>query len=174
MIIISTTIRICPNMRILPLLLSRIRYVNPYKYLWHTRAVFGDLYSVEKIGGLRFRCPGYFINHLVISIPGPPSDFKKNISTQNGASPVRTVCSALDCVHRVYRVPSMTWSQSDSVGVYSLGSSLWPMLVSLWMGVSLCEYLILFVMCVCVYVYGRRPEVVKAVQARFKPRSEPW
>ena len=40
----------------------------------YTRAVLGDLYSVVKIGGLRFRCPGYFINHLVISIP--PTHFK--------------------------------------------------------------------------------------------------
>jgi len=40
----------------------------------YTRAVLGDLYSVAKIGGLRFRCPGYFINHLVISIP--PTHFK--------------------------------------------------------------------------------------------------
>ena len=50
----------------------------------YTRAVLGDLYSVAKIGGLRFRCHGYFINHLVISIP--PTHFKseKNISNQNG------------------------------------------------------------------------------------------
>ena len=46
----------------------------------HTRAVFGDLYSVEKIGGLRFRCPGYFINHLVIPIPGPPSPTQKKFA----------------------------------------------------------------------------------------------
>ena len=106
--------------------------------------------------------------------PRPISNQKKIFQTQNGSSPVRTVCSALDCVHRVYRVPSMTWSQSDSVGEYTLGSSLWPMLGSLWMGVSLCEYLILFVMCVCVHVLGRRPAMVKAHEARIPPRSEGW
>ena len=58
----------------------------------YTRAVFGDLYSVAVLGWLYFRCPGYFITHLVISIPPTHFKTKKNISTQNGVWPARLCC----------------------------------------------------------------------------------
>ena len=84
---------------------------EPKCYVWtHTStygncgAVLGDLYAVEKIGGARFRCPGYFINHLVISIPGPHRWLRKFFQTQNGASPLRLCQQPPYCVHRVYRV----------------------------------------------------------------------
>ncbi len=89
-------------------------YYEPKCYVWtHTStygncgAVLGDLYAVEKNGGARFRCPGYFINHLVISIPGPHRWLRKFFQTQNGASPLRlcqqppyclTVCIVRLCI----------------------------------------------------------------------------
>ena len=119
---ISTTIRICPSRCLLLWLLAKMLYWNAYKYLWHTRAVFGDLYSVEKTGGLRFRCPGYFINHLVISIP--PTHFKseKNISNPEWFSTCATVptatllcllclmCLPCDCVPRWLTLPTLSYS----------------------------------------------------------------
>ena len=145
---ISTTIRICPSRCLLLWLLAKMLYWNAYKYLWHTRAVFGDLYSVEKTGGLRFRCPGYFINHLVISIP--PTHFKseKNISNPEWF---------ISCSNRVLSpwlclpcLPCITLAHSTHsthcVHPYPLY-----------------DHISLLVMCVDVCVYGRRPRVVKAV-----------
>ena len=65
--------------------------------------------------------------------------------------------------------PSSSWSRLDSVGVYSLGSSLWPMLESLWIYVSLCEYLIQFI--------AAEVEMVKARdRRRYSDRNDgmPW
>ena len=124
---------------------------EPKCYVWtHTStygncgAVLGDLYTVEKIGGARFRCPGYFINHLVISIPGPHRWLRKFFQTQNGASPLRLCQQPPYCVYRVYRA---TMCHSTH---YVIPYPLY-------------DHISLLVMCVYVCVSGRRRRLVKAI-----------
>ena len=110
----------------------------------YTRAVLGDLYSVAKIGGLRFRCPGYFINHLVISIP--PTHFKTKkfifkpewcVTLCDCAYSHSTVCtvSAVLCCATVQALPTLLYTMPPY---------------------TLYDHISLLVMCVLVYVPGRR------------------
>ena len=152
-------------------------YIETHTSTYGTHGRFLETYTVwKKLAVLDFVALGILSTTWWFLHLAPPVT-QNFFQTQNDPPPVRTVCSALDCltVSTVCIVPSSSWSQSTSVGVYTLGSSLWPVLVSLWMGVSLCEYLILSLLCVCVYVYvsGRRRRLVKAIHTRIPPRSEP-